>query len=165
MKQFISAILTVFITAACLLYTYSSYDLPFRKRAFTVTLSDGSVTSLHELIKTENKYRDTPVNVSADFYSKDVTISGEIVIDKIEQDGEYIKVYSDYPYFDFGKAPLILRPSDYENVNAGCRYFVVYFAADNINLYDFPVREKIKFKSKFNNINAKYIVCTEGEVL
>ena len=169
MKKFISVLLTALIAVICFLYTYSSYNLPFRSHAFTVTSNDGSIDSLHDLIEAENSYRDTPINVSVDFRKNDVTITGKIVVEKVEQDGDYIKLISKYPYFDFGKVPLLMRLDEddawYENNNAAYRYIVIYFPIDNIDPYDFFTGNKIVFKAKFNNINSKYVICTEGEVL
>lgn len=169
MKKLISVLLTALIAVICFLYTYSSYNLPFRSHAFTVTSNDGSIDSLYDLIKAENLYRDTPINVSADFRNSDVAITGKIVVEKVEQDGDYIKVISKYPYFDFGKPPLLMRLDEddacYENSKIENRYIVIYFPIDNINLYEFFGGKKIVFKAKFNKINSKYIICSEGEVL
>lgn len=167
-KKLISTLLTALIAVICFMYTYSSYNLPFRSRAFIVTSTDGSIDSLHDLIEVENLYRNTPIDISADFRNSDVSITGNIVIERIEQDGERIKVISKYPYFDFGKAPLLMRADDdawYEDNRMENRYIVIYFPIDNINIYDFFDGKKIVFKAKFNSINSTYIICEEGEVL
>lgn len=168
MKKLISTLLTALIAVICFLYTYSSYNLPFRSRAFTVTSTDNSINSLYDLIEVENLYRDTPIDISTDFRNNGVTIEGKIVIEKVEQDGDYIRVISKYPYFDFGKAPLLMRADDdawYEDNRMENRYIVIYFPIDNINPYDFFTGKKIVFKSKFKSIDSKYITCNEGEVL
>lgn len=161
MKGFISGVLTFIICAACFLYTYSSYDLPFRQRAFEVTSEDGSISSMHEMIDTYWNFQDTPVDISTDFRKKDIAISGEFEIGKINQEGDKLQIVSKYEYGDFGIIPFVMRSSDHM---VG-RKLVVYFPADSINLYDYPVGSKIKFEAKFNTINETYIICTGGEVV
>ena len=163
MKGFISGILTFIVCAACFLYTYSSYDLPFRERAFEVTSEDGSITSMHEMSDIYWRFKDTPVDASADLRSRNIIISGEFKIGEIKQDGNCFQIISEYKYFDFGKMPMLYVTDEYYKPD--CRKLVVYFPADSINLYDCPVGSKIKFKAKFNNINKTYIICTDGEVV
>ena len=163
MKGFISFVLTTIITATCFLYTYSPCELPLRDRAFEVSSNDGSVSSLYEIVETYRDYKDTPLDVNTDFRRKETTISGEIRIAKINRDGNRLQVITDTWYTDFGVASMFQS-----NMNGGeCygRRIVVYFSADDLDLYSLPVGKKIKFKAKFNTVNEEFIICTDGEVI
>lgn len=167
-KNLISILTSIIIFFVCAMYTYSPNNLPFRKHHFTVTSENGEVSSWNDLINFACVYKDSNEETSAQLRDYRIEIYGSITIDHIEKENGYVKIYSKYPYNEFGVVPALQRAfahkEDYPNSGEyKSRYIILYLNKDYSLL---PANtNKITFKADFNKFTNTNIIMANGEII
>lgn len=162
-KEITSLILSILIFITCMFYTYSSFNLPFRKVQMHIQSENNINLTLREMIQTYNKTKDSVFDYNESLRQQNVTISSSFKVSKIEKDNGCYKIYSKEPYNQFGIAPFLQNPGIRDG-SENNRYLIIYS-----NLNDDIVQKifngvKIKYTANFNKISDTYLIMTNGDI-